>query len=93
MPKPEETKEPVFEPEKELETVEEPQVIGVSTTPDVEFQGTVTQDKDGHINFETKPLKEIEAEKADLEAKKADLVSQIEKEAEENTNSEGTKTR
>ena len=74
-------------------TIEEPQVIGVSTTPDVEFQGVVTQDKDGHVNFETKPLTELQTEKADLEAKKADLIDAINKEAEGINNSEGTKTR
>lgn len=94
LPEPVEIKEPVFEPEKELETTQdEPKIIGLSTTPDSELQGVVTQDNEGHVDIDFKPLDELKAQREDLEATRADLVSAIEQEAAEPTNSEEPKTR
>lgn len=89
IPKPVEVKEP----EKEVEPAEEPKVIAVSTTPDPELQGVVMQDTDGHVKVDFKPLEKIAAEKKELEATRADLVSAIKKEAEEMVNSDEGKTR
>ena len=86
IPKPVETKEP----EK---NAEEPKVIAVSTTPDPELQGVVKQDTDGHVKMDFKPLEEITSEKKELEATRADLVSAIEKEAEQMVESNEGKTR
>ena len=91
-PKHEEIKEPAPEPEIEI-TAEEPQTIGFSKTPDSEYQGVVTQEPDGHISIDFTPDDDIKSKKEELEATRADLVSAIEKEAEEYSDSEGTKTR
>lgn len=81
---------PIFEIPK---PAEEPKVIAVSATPDPELQGVVMQDTDGHVKVDFKPLEEIAAEKKELEATRADLVSAIEKEAEEMVGSNEGKTR
>lgn len=88
IPTPIEMPQPEINLAKEIST-NEPQVIGISATPDPELQGVVRQDSNGRIDVDFGPLEDkLKAERENLEATREDLVNAIKEEAGENTNSE-----